>query len=429
MTDLHEVLFQWPHTEPNTVIVTGTFDQWSSSMQLTKGPTGFKGSAKIPRDEKIVYKFIVDEQWMVAEHEPTELDQDGNLNNVYIVPPKPLSSALEADSVVLVSSADHPTGSHNATGEPEDASGPLSQIVADLADTVGFDPINSEQIALPSPNPDPLSVAQVPSPAEPSFAPDVLVTIVPVNVSENNTTVADSVLHAPHEVFSSTASTISTDRSPGLATEEPSTHIIVSTQSAAAGLVPNKPQVVTTLPAPASNSEPFAEVAASHEVSGSEAPVITAEAPQPEISTIVAVNGTSTPKLESASPIMAVENAAVPGTVIDEQIPASSPVDVKEENVKPVAVQGNGTQPAREPQTNGHGPATAVAENNLQTPTSPTTPSKKPVQPFPASSPSNSPTKSTASKVAADSRKKKVSLFGKVKHLFSHDKEKEKEMK
>lgn len=115
-------------------------------MQLTKGPTGFKGSAKIPWDEKIAYKFIVDEQWMVAEHEPTELDQDGNLNNVYIVPPKPLSSALEADSVVLVSSADHPTGSHNATGEPEDASGPLSQIVADLADTVGFDPINSEQV-------------------------------------------------------------------------------------------------------------------------------------------------------------------------------------------------------------------------------------------------------------------------------------------
>jgi Glycogen recognition site of AMP-activated protein kinase len=121
----------------------------------------------------MAYKFIVDEQWMVVEHEPTELDHDGNLNNVYIAPPKPPSSALEADSDVFVSSVD-PAESETATGEPEAASGPpFPQIVADLANTVaaregttsalsyvasglgaaihsvvGYDPVNAEQVII-----------------------------------------------------------------------------------------------------------------------------------------------------------------------------------------------------------------------------------------------------------------------------------------
>jgi hypothetical protein len=150
--------------------------QWSSSMQLTKGPAGFKGSTTVPWDEKIAYKFIVDGQWMVVEHEPTELDHDCNVNNVYTAPPKPPSSPLEADSPVLVSPSytDHPTSSDNATGEPEAASNPpFPQIVADLAETVaaregttsalnyvasglgaaihnvvGIDPINAEQVTI-----------------------------------------------------------------------------------------------------------------------------------------------------------------------------------------------------------------------------------------------------------------------------------------
>ena len=139
-------------------------------MQLTKGPTGFNGSTTIPWDEKIAYKFIVDGQWMVVEHEPTELDHNGNVNNVYMAPPKPSSSALETDSPVLVSATDHPA----VTGGLEVASDPhFPQIVADMADTVaalegttsaldyvasglgaaihgvvGIDPINAEQVII-----------------------------------------------------------------------------------------------------------------------------------------------------------------------------------------------------------------------------------------------------------------------------------------
>jgi Glycogen recognition site of AMP-activated protein kinase len=143
-------------------------------MHLTKGPTGFKGSTKIPWNTKIVYKFIVDEQWMVVEHEPTEFDYDGNLNNVYIAPQKPPSSAPEADSSVSTLSADHPAESDNTTSELEAPSGPpFPQIVADMADTVsaregttsafnyvasglgavihsvvGYDPINAGQVTI-----------------------------------------------------------------------------------------------------------------------------------------------------------------------------------------------------------------------------------------------------------------------------------------
>ena len=144
-------------------------------MQLTKGPTGFNGSTTIPWDEKIAYKFVVDGNWMVVEHEPTEFDHEGNLNNVYTAPPKPgPSSALEADSPALVPATDPPAVSDKATGEPEAASGPhFPQIIADMADAVaaregttsalnylasglgaaihgvvGIDPINAEQVII-----------------------------------------------------------------------------------------------------------------------------------------------------------------------------------------------------------------------------------------------------------------------------------------
>ncbi|KAE9405964.1 carbohydrate-binding module family 48 protein, partial [Gymnopus androsaceus JB14] len=89
MADTYEITFEWPHTEPNTVVVTGSFDQWSSSTQLKKEENGFKGTAKIPWDEKISYKFIVDGVWVHDWQKPTETDGSGNVNNVYTAPRKP----------------------------------------------------------------------------------------------------------------------------------------------------------------------------------------------------------------------------------------------------------------------------------------------------------------------------------------------------
>ncbi|EEB98249.1 hypothetical protein MPER_02279 [Moniliophthora perniciosa FA553] len=89
MADLHQVIFEWPHGGANTVIVTGSFDQWSSSTRLPKRGSTFKATVSVPWNQKIVYKFIVDGQWLVNDRESTEWDNAGNLNNIYHSPEKP----------------------------------------------------------------------------------------------------------------------------------------------------------------------------------------------------------------------------------------------------------------------------------------------------------------------------------------------------
>ncbi|KAF9534966.1 hypothetical protein CPB83DRAFT_879223 [Crepidotus variabilis] len=88
--NLHEVNFQWPHTHPTTVIVTGTFDGWAKTLHLKKTSTGFEGSAKIPWDQTIKYKFIVDGQWLVNRRLPIDVERgSGFVNNVYTAPARP----------------------------------------------------------------------------------------------------------------------------------------------------------------------------------------------------------------------------------------------------------------------------------------------------------------------------------------------------
>ncbi|KAF8901632.1 immunoglobulin E-set, partial [Gymnopilus junonius] len=78
-----------PHTEPNSVIVTGTFDDWSASTPLTRTQSGFEGTTKIPWGQKIKYKFVVDGRWVTHEDQPTETDPGGFVNNVFTAPTKP----------------------------------------------------------------------------------------------------------------------------------------------------------------------------------------------------------------------------------------------------------------------------------------------------------------------------------------------------
>ncbi|KAF9651275.1 hypothetical protein BDM02DRAFT_3091509 [Thelephora ganbajun] len=88
MSDLHEVVFRWPYNA-NEVIVTGTFDQWSSSVRLNKGPSGFAATIRVPWEETVLYKFIVDGKWTTIDQAPTEADWRGNVNNIYHAPTKP----------------------------------------------------------------------------------------------------------------------------------------------------------------------------------------------------------------------------------------------------------------------------------------------------------------------------------------------------
>lgn len=75
-------LFRWPHPA-NDVHVTGTFDDWSKSEQLVKvGDVWEKEVHLSSADEKILYKFVVDDQWIVDHEAPKEDDGHYNVNNV-----------------------------------------------------------------------------------------------------------------------------------------------------------------------------------------------------------------------------------------------------------------------------------------------------------------------------------------------------------
>jgi hypothetical protein len=116
----------------------------------------------------------------------------------------------------------------------------------------------------------------------------------------------------------------------GITTDRPPETIASAAHAESTGLVLNEPQIVTMLPASMSSSEPVAEAP---ELSESKT-AVTAEAPQPRIPTIVAMNA-STPKLDPASTIKTAEDAAAPDAMLDEKIsqvePASSPVSLKTE--------------------------------------------------------------------------------------------------
>lgn len=89
MDDLHEAEFSWPYGDASDVILTGSFDHWSCTMHLPKSTSGFVGNVRVPWNEKVPYKFIVDGKWVTRSDRPTELDGAGNLNNVLIAPSKP----------------------------------------------------------------------------------------------------------------------------------------------------------------------------------------------------------------------------------------------------------------------------------------------------------------------------------------------------
>jgi hypothetical protein len=73
--------------------------QWSCSVHMTKTPTGFVGTTKIPWGEKIKFKYVVDGKWVLHENQTTETDPGGFVNHVYTAPPAP--PAQEAPSTAL----------------------------------------------------------------------------------------------------------------------------------------------------------------------------------------------------------------------------------------------------------------------------------------------------------------------------------------
>lgn len=121
MDDLHEAEFSWPYGDASDVILTGSFDHWSCTMHLPKGASGFVGNVRVPWNEKVPYKFIVDGKWVTRNDRPTELDGAGNLNNILIAPSKPTPITEHPSPTVPQGPTDTMT---SATTLPEELSLP-----------------------------------------------------------------------------------------------------------------------------------------------------------------------------------------------------------------------------------------------------------------------------------------------------------------
>ena len=76
-------LFTRPHPDANDVHVTGTFDDWGKTEKLNKVGDIWEKEVKLPQaDKKILYKFVVNDNWVIDPEAPQEDDGHGNLNNV-----------------------------------------------------------------------------------------------------------------------------------------------------------------------------------------------------------------------------------------------------------------------------------------------------------------------------------------------------------
>lgn len=96
--ELYTHTFTWPATPSQSVIVTGTFDNWSGSTHnLTRASdsTAWSGQVKIPFGERIAYKYVVDGNWLIREDEAKEWDAAGNMNNIFSAPSKADAEALK----------------------------------------------------------------------------------------------------------------------------------------------------------------------------------------------------------------------------------------------------------------------------------------------------------------------------------------------
>ncbi|KAJ7095089.1 hypothetical protein B0H15DRAFT_91323 [Mycena belliarum] len=434
MHDLHEVHFTWPSAHPSVVVVTGTFDEWTASVHLVKSESGFHGSTLIPWDSKILFKYIVDSNWVCESTSPTETDASGNVNNVYTSPPRPLVEAVESapsDATVASSST------AIAATEKPDAPAPVvteakneNMTAGDLVNTVaardgtssafeyvasalgatmqsqiGVDPINGEKVAVETPKPDAqFSIPEPPAPetspaAPPPMASVVPIEIVPVNAEENNTT--------------------SSGTSPEVAPVVP----YVPISEAPSRMAP-EPETLETSSTHAPASEPGVDS------------LETATAPH--IASEPIVSGTLTHSEPPASLDAGAQGSETSTLPVAAQTEKSSTASTSALAADPAPTKAAITQP-EERSTNGVAPSIPVVSPPPTTSAAapaqgaPATPSKSAQHAFPSSetdsmsSNTNSPAKfGTVDTIG--SRKNRKSIFGKFKGLFSGDKE-EKEKK
>ncbi|KAJ7688428.1 hypothetical protein B0H17DRAFT_1068681 [Mycena rosella] len=379
MDDLHEVHFTWPSTEPSVVVVTGTFDEWTSSVHLTKKETGFHGSTRIPWDTKIAFKYIVDSNWVCETTSPTETDTSGNVNNVYKSPPKPSVEAVESvtpaatamtngavpeaiEKTEVPAATDSLSQAHSdnttATGEPAtEAGATYSELASDFANTVaardgtssafeyvtsalgaaiqgqiGVDPLNGEKFAVETPKPDAhftvpelqaVETSPVAAPDPSPIASAVPIQIVPVNAEGNNTssteTPAEAAPVAPDVPVSQVSAALETP--PAVPQAEPAE--TPSTHKPLPAVIPtptSTPSLVTpeAMASPDAPSEPVVtETTPENKIVETSAPSEPLASPAPEpVATVSETTPVSAETVPTEPAVVSVPETTAPATEV-----------------------------------------------------------------------------------------------------------------
>jgi hypothetical protein len=78
------VEFTWTHGGHSSVIVTGSFDNWSSSIKLAKDQANdmWRKTVLLEGNQQYQFKYIVDGVWRCSMDWDTITDAQGNVNNV-----------------------------------------------------------------------------------------------------------------------------------------------------------------------------------------------------------------------------------------------------------------------------------------------------------------------------------------------------------
>ncbi|KAI8949085.1 hypothetical protein F4801DRAFT_554314 [Xylaria longipes] len=96
-------VFKWNHPATE-VYVTGTFDDWKKTEKLEKVGDSFEKTVALPdASSKILYKFVVDGEWVTDHTAPKETDASGNDNNV--LTPERIVSEAPAITAIMSSAA------------------------------------------------------------------------------------------------------------------------------------------------------------------------------------------------------------------------------------------------------------------------------------------------------------------------------------
>ncbi|GFO48696.1 5'-amp-activated protein kinase subunit beta-2 [Plakobranchus ocellatus] len=77
--------FKWEEGGDN-VLVSGSFNSWQEKIALSKEGEVFTKMIDVPVGEHL-YKFIVDDKWVINKNLPIKCDDDGLENNVLLVQP------------------------------------------------------------------------------------------------------------------------------------------------------------------------------------------------------------------------------------------------------------------------------------------------------------------------------------------------------